>query len=313
MPKATSKRTGRHPARSSGLGLQRGPELLRRRACSPAQSAGSPSGPDARLRRRRPRTRRRAPRARPGAAPARAASSRSRQVPERRLENRVDQVASIPRVHHEDAIRLLDRLQPVDALEEEPERAGRVPLERGRRQRFRTPGRRLGRGARRRLSAHRSPPVPGSRRGRAGRPAAAGAGAPAPGGPRAPASRATPARRAAARGRPAAPGEAGRVRQPGNWPERLEVVALAGHRLQQVQHEERRHARPPALRVDAGIRQDARGARRSRRPGRSARARALAPPPRAEARSARGAPRRAGWGPGAARPGTRPRPGRARS
>jgi hypothetical protein len=46
-----------------------------------------------------------------------------RQRPERRLEDGVDQIASIARVHHEDTIRLLDSFQPVDALEQESKRA----------------------------------------------------------------------------------------------------------------------------------------------------------------------------------------------
>ena len=53
---------------------------------------------------------------------------------EGRLQNGVGEVAAIPRVDHQDPVRLLDRLQTIDALEKESERADRVALERGRRE-----------------------------------------------------------------------------------------------------------------------------------------------------------------------------------
>ena len=132
------------------LGLQSGPELLAKASLLARPERRQPGqapplrfgarGGEGRVERL---ARRREALAREGQAPA------LRQVPERRLEDRVDEVAPIPRVDHEDPIRLLDRLQPVDALEKEPERTGRVPLERRRRQRFRTPARRPGREVRR--------------------------------------------------------------------------------------------------------------------------------------------------------------------
>ena len=164
-------------------------------------------------------------------------------------------VAPVPRVDREDAVGLLDRLQPVDALEEESERAGRVSLEGG------GPERRVPE-----IDALAEQPVV---RGEGVRPLAG------------------PDRLEASPGPGQLPEERlrleARVERPGHEPlavverplargrrrrmernaaparqalERLEVVALSRHRFQEIEHEERRDPGAPALRVHPRVGQD---------------------------------------------------------